>query len=233
MPKMIMTNRGPAGLLHSAPKPIESTTNGEAKPPDEATERAAFLAELLRRHPDATTSKIAPALAAMVLPIASLRPDPNNARVHPERNIRAIMASLAAFGQAKPIVVRREGMVVMAGNGTMDAVKRLGWTEIAASVIDMDEATAAGYGLADNRTAELATWDFKTVARLERLVSDAGGQAVGWTDEEVMALRMRASPPPPSEFPEVDENIQTDHVCPKCGYCFSGGETVERTTEHA
>jgi rubrerythrin len=32
----------------------------------------------------------------------------------------------------------------------------------------------------------------------------------------------------PSDFPEVDENIETQHVCPKCGYRFSGGETASK-----
>jgi len=28
----------------------------------------------------------------------------------------------------------------------------------------------------------------------------------------------------PEEFPEVDEQIETDHECPKCGYKWSGGK---------
>jgi hypothetical protein len=31
-------------------------------------------------------------------------------------------------------------------------------------------------------------------------------------------------PTPPEDFKEVDENIETEHSCPKCGYKWSGGK---------
>ena len=52
------------------------------------------------------------------LNIADLSADPANARKHSERNIESIMASLRRFGQQKPIVVDKSG-VVRAGNGTL------------------------------------------------------------------------------------------------------------------
>jgi len=30
----------------------------------------------------------------------------------------------------------------------------------------------------------------------------------------------------PEDFKEVDENIETEHTCPKCGYQWSGGKTT-------
>jgi DNA modification methylase len=85
--------------------------------------------------------------------------DPKNARTHDKRNIDAIAASLQAFGQRKPVVVRDS--VVLAGNGTLTAARLLGWTKIAVvnAPDDWDENTARAYALADNRTAELASWD--------------------------------------------------------------------------
>jgi len=32
---------------------------------------------------------------------------------------------------------------------------------------------------------------------------------------------MTAAPPSPDEFPEMDEDIDTKHECPKCGYEWS------------
>jgi DNA modification methylase len=96
--------------------------------------------------------------------VTELREDPANARAHDERNIDAIRASLAAFGQRKPIVVR-EGVVV-AGNGTLRAAVALGWDQIAAvDADDLSPAQAAAYALADNRTSELATWDMEALRR--------------------------------------------------------------------
>jgi DNA modification methylase len=91
--------------------------------------------------------------------IESLSLDPNNARKHSKRNLDAIAASLNKFGQRKPIVVHQN--TVIAGNGTLEAAKTLGWTEISISrcPADWDTDTAKAYALADNRSAELAEWD--------------------------------------------------------------------------
>jgi ParB-like chromosome segregation protein Spo0J len=92
------------------------------------------------------------------VPIDSISQDPANARKHDERNLTAIRDSLRAFGQQKPIVVdQRE--IVIAGNGTLEAAKRLGWTEIAIVRTKLDNTQATAFGIADNRTAELAEWD--------------------------------------------------------------------------
>ena len=65
--------------------------------------------------------------------IDKLTPDPANVRKHDARNLEAIMNSLATFGQRKPIVVAKgtEGqLVVMAGNGTLEAARSLGWDKL-------------------------------------------------------------------------------------------------------
>src|ERR1700722_1081070 len=92
------------------------------------------------------------------LRIDSLKPDPANARRHPQRNIDAIIASLARFGQQKPIVVDGAG-VVRAGNGTLAAAKALGWTHIDVVRSELPAADLAAFAVVDNRTAELAQWD--------------------------------------------------------------------------
>jgi len=91
--------------------------------------------------------------------IGGLTLDPQNARKHSSRNLAAIKASLEKFGQRKPLVVHNG--VVIAGNGTLEAARSLGWKEIAVSVCpdDWDSETAKAYALADNRSAELAEWD--------------------------------------------------------------------------
>ena len=98
-------------------------------------------------------------------PIAHLTSDPNNARKHDDRNLKAITDSLTQFGQTKPIVVTADG-IVLAGNGTLEAAKRLGWTEIAVSVVSQKWTTdmERAYALADNRSAELAVWDENILA---------------------------------------------------------------------
>jgi DNA modification methylase len=97
--------------------------------------------------------------------ITDLSLDPKNARKHSQRNLDAIAASLLKFGQRKPLVVHRG--VVLAGNGTLEAARSIGWTEIDVAEVpdDWDMDTAKAYALADNRTAELAEWDEGELAK--------------------------------------------------------------------
>jgi len=135
--------------------------------------------------------------------IASLLADPANARKHDKKNIDAIKASLKQFGQRKNIVVR-DGIII-AGNGTVEAAKELGWEDITIAVADDMSATEAkAFALADNRTAELAVWDDDVLGeQLQALYED--GYAIadfgfdwedqsnsggGQTDDEVKIMLM-------------------------------------------
>ena len=112
------------------------------------------------------TEKINPGLENLAVAVADLHEDPANARLHGDRNLAAIRASLAEFGQQKPIVVLTNGKVI-AGNGTLRAAQALGWERIAAVKFDAEsEARAAAFAIADNRTAELATWDETVLGNL-------------------------------------------------------------------
>ena len=116
----------------------------------------------------------------MKISIAQLSLDPKNARKHSARNLEAIAASLLKFGQRKPLVVHRG--VVLAGNGTLEAARSLGWTEIDVAEVpdDWDMDTAKAYALADNRTAELAEWDD---AELSKQILELNEK--GWDIEEL------------------------------------------------
>lgn len=150
-------------------------------------------------------NKIDESLSKLIVPIEGLIPDPLNARLHPERNLEAIKLSLNEYGQKKPIVVNERTRIVVAGNGTMEAAKALGWTKIAANVTKMTDVEAAGYGLADNRTAELAKWDFEVVAKIDQLMLAKKKPTVGWTMNELEIMRRQFHPEtPPEDFvPEI------------------------------
>ena len=176
-----LTNRGPAGLNTKIER------EGPFAPPK--TE----LVEVA----EGKKNRVAKSLQHLIVDITTLLPDPDNARLHPERNLNAIMDSLRQYGQMKPLVVRKQTRVVVAGNGTLEAAKALGWTKIAAAFEAMDDATAAGYGIADNRTAELAKWDLEVVARLDQLLMDNDHPTIGWSRDELEVLRAADWIPPP------------------------------------
>jgi DNA modification methylase len=114
-------------------------------------------------------SAIAEQLRPLAVPCADLLLDPANARRHPEPNLEAIKGSLRIYGQRKPVVVNRRTGIIEAGNGTLQAALALGWSHLAVVYVDDDPMTAAGFSIADNRTAELAEWDR---AALDKLLSE-------------------------------------------------------------
>jgi site-specific DNA-methyltransferase (adenine-specific) len=134
--------------------------------------------------------------------INSLTPDPANARRHDGKNLKAIASSLEKFGQRKPIVVTPDSIVV-AGNGTLEAAKNLGWTEIAIArtPVGWSWEQIRAFALADNRTAELAEWDDKVLAD-QLLELDANG----WELEELGFENLE----PPISDAEDEEPLSFD-----------------------
>ncbi len=126
--------------------------------------------------------------------LSRLVPDPKNARKHPERNLEAIMASLAKFGQQRPVVVLEDNTVI-AGNGTLEAAKRLGWEDLWVSRTNLSADEARAYAIADNRSGELAAWDDDALrnqlAEL-REVDSALATAAGYSEDELRSLLERA-----------------------------------------
>jgi hypothetical protein len=120
--------------------------------------------------------------------IDAIELDPENARGHSQRNIDAIAASLKQFGQRRPLVVWDD--IVIAGNGTLQAARALGWKkiEIARTPDDWTEDQARAYAIADNRTAELAEWDGTALLMtLEGLPQDLL-EATGFTETDLVDL---------------------------------------------
>lgn len=126
--------------------------------------------------------------------IESVRLDPDNARRHPERNIKAISESLLRFGQQKPVVALEDGTVI-AGNGTYAAAKALGWTEILVAFTSLTDQEARAFAIADNRTGELAAWDDEALrSQLEQisLFDTSLLEAAGYAEDELRAMLERA-----------------------------------------
>lgn len=126
-----------------------------------------------------------------LLPLATavdeLHLDPANARTG--HHLERIAASLAQYGQRKPIVVNRsEDNKVEAGNGMLQAARLLGWTHIAAVFVEEDATTAAAYGIADNRLAELSQWDYETLETLIGSIDPDLELETGFGEGELDAL---------------------------------------------
>ena len=124
------------------------------------------------------------------VPIDSIYEDPANARLHGERNLDSIMASLRRFGQVEPLVVRKGDGRIIGGNGRHVAMKSLGWTECDVVEIELTESSATALGITLNRTAELAEWDDAVLGSLLGSLRADGFDldVVGFDDDEIAAL---------------------------------------------
>ena len=103
--------------------------------------------------------KVIEDLRPLLVEIGSIKEDPDNAKIHDARSLKAIELSLDTFGQRKCVVVNKKNRIIEAGNGIVMAAKQLRWTHVAAVFVEDDAESEIGYKLADNRTAELSSWD--------------------------------------------------------------------------
>lgn len=155
--------------------------------------------------------------------IARLHLHPSNPRIHDDRNLAAIKASLQAFGQQKPIIIDAKN-VVIAGNGTVMSAKELGWKEILAQRTKLGGVSAIAYLIADNRCSDLSTFDDPMLAKLLKSIAGSKKQKieqVGFTESEVNALMesLGETFKPDAETPPRLDRLKTIK-CPKCGHEF-------------
>ena len=119
---------------------------------------------------------------------ALLLPNPRNSRTHPAEQIERLAASLARDGQTKPVLARRENNMLIAGHGVTAAALRLGLSELAVLLWDVDQATADRVMLADNQFGDLSANDKEKVASLLGDIDQADYLATGFAADEVAKL---------------------------------------------
>jgi len=104
-------------------------------------------------------------------------------------DIEAVAKSYKQFGQRKPIVATKD-YVVIAGNHQLAAARQLGWDKIAVVITDDDELTAKAFALADNRTAELGSYDDDLLADLLSEVSSVPElmDSTGFSEDDLFDL---------------------------------------------
>lgn len=117
--------------------------------------------------------------------LSELVPYKDNVRIHQKRNLDTIKKSMTEFGQYKNIVVRKGTNEILCGNGTYEAAKALGWTELECNMVDVDDEHAKALMIVDNRSSDLSQNDDKMLLELLKDFDDSILDLAGYTDDEV------------------------------------------------
>ena len=158
-----------------------------------------------------------------------LTPCPLNWRKHPQAQRDALRGVLAEVGVADVLKAwqRPDGKLeLIDGHLRAEELQDHEWN---VAVLDVTEAEAR-YLLATHDTLgamaepdpaildgllrEMNSGDSAVQQMLADLAASAGlytGEGAGGQEA-------------PDDFKEMDENIETEHTCPKCGYAWSGGK---------
>lgn len=161
--------------------------------------------------------------------IRELTADPSNRREHNPRNVGLIVDALHRVGAGRSIVID-EHNVILAGNATIDAaaeagiervriIEASGHEIIAVRRRGLTDEQKRHLALADNRAAELATWDLDQL----RADAEAGLDLAAFFEPSELADLLGADAPVP-DFPETAEAARLDQLtavtCPECGHRF-------------
>jgi len=91
--------------------------------------------------------------------LADIRPYENNPRINDDA-VDAVAASIREFGFKVPIVVDKDGVIVT-GHTRLKAAEKLGMEKVPVIVAkDLTPDQIRAYRIADNKTAELAEWNY-------------------------------------------------------------------------
>ena len=127
-------------------------------------------------------------LKIKMLPADQLQPWRRNPRRNDDA-VDAVAGSIKAFGFNVPILCDHDYRII-AGHTRWKAAQKLGLQSVPVILLDLSDAQRDAFAVADNRTGEIAAWDFP---RLEEILEDLRSQSVdlsslGFADAQLQAL---------------------------------------------
>ena len=120
-----------------------------------------------------------------------LIPYVNNPR-HNEDAVDAVASSIAAFGFNVPIVLDKDRVIITGHTRRLAAIK-LGLETVPCIIADhLTPAQVQAFRLADNRVAEISTWDDELLqAELDQLAEAGIDMSDYFTDEELAGFDLK------------------------------------------
>lgn len=145
--------------------------------------------------------------------VNELRPHPKNKNKHPPEQIERLAQILDYQGFRYPIKVSNLSGFIVSGHGRLEAAKKLGLSEVPVNFQEYKSEEQEYADLqADNAIALWAELDLSGInADLPSLGDDFNLDLLGikeFNPADIETIKEK----------ELDENIETQHSCPSCGY---------------
>lgn len=159
------------------------------------------------------------------LNIDEVIPYENNPRHNDGEAVDRVAASITEYGFKSPIIIDKDN-VVIAGHTRLKAAKKLELDEVPViKANDLTPAQIRAYRLADNKTAEYATWNNELLSiELEELQDlDFDLELTGFDEWELDNLLNPVSDDDLQDFFVDKEDKQKEPkkiTCPHCGESF-------------
>jgi hypothetical protein len=132
------------------------------------------------------------------VPIADLKPNPRNAKKHPEKQIALLADNYRQFGFTQPVLID-ELDVLIAGHARWQAALRVGLSHVPSIRLSgLSSAAKRAVAIADNKLAELGEWNFDVLPEEIKLLFDTETDLS--FDPHIMGF----------ETPELDQILQDD-----------------------
>ncbi len=149
------------------------------------------------------------------VPVTELRHFPGNARKHADKQLRESVR----LGQYRALVVREmedDSLVVVCGNGTLDALIANGQLSALAEIRKFTDAEARRVNIADNRLHDLGSDDPDLLAALLSDMDPFDYSAAGFSDKQVAKLLGEETMPEEGDAPTDASLLQTWGVIVEC-----------------
>lgn len=155
--------------------------------------------------------------------IDDIKPYENNPRDNDDA-VDSVANSIKEFGWQQPIVVDIGG-VIIAGHTRYKAAQKLGLKTVPVVVAkDLTEEQVKAYRLADNKSGELADWNFSQLNEELQGIDDLDMTKFGFDESEINLADDWSDDGELDDYDEPDdsdnepEDEEPKLVCPQCGY---------------
>ena len=112
-------------------------------------------------------------LAIEYTEVKSLRLNPQNPRLHSDKQVNQLASSIRSFGFNVPVLVDAQSQVI-AGHGRVRACQHLGIKEVPIIRLEyLSEHQVRAFTIADNRLTENAEWDDQLLGEQLKILSEA------------------------------------------------------------